>query len=31
MAPALKEIAGALRQEALEGDGSVSILCYTMF
>jgi hypothetical protein len=31
MAPTLKEIALALREEALEGDGSVSILCYTMF
>ncbi len=31
MAPRLKEIAEALREEAVEGDGSVSILCYTMF
>ena len=31
MAPMLKEIALALREEALESDGSVSILCYTMF
>ncbi len=31
MAPRLKEIAEALRQEAAEGDGTVSILCYTMF
>lgn len=31
MAPRLKEIAAALREEAAEGDGSVSILCYTMF
>ena len=30
-APQLKEIAAALREEAIEGDGSVSILCYTMF
>ncbi len=31
LAPALKEIAAALREEAIEGDGTVSILCYTMF
>ena len=31
MAPSLKEIAAALREEAAEGDGNVSILCYTMF
>lgn len=31
MAPTLKEIAQALAEEALEGDGTVSILCYTMF
>jgi hypothetical protein len=31
MAPMLKEIAAALKDEAAEGDGSVSILCYTMF
>ena len=31
MAPMLKEIAAALAEETLEGDGSVSILCYTMF
>ena len=31
MTPKLKEIAEALREEAAEGDGSVSILCYTMF
>jgi hypothetical protein len=31
MAPRLKEIALALNEEAAEGDGSVSILCYTMF
>jgi len=31
MAPALKAIAEALRKEAVEGDRSVSILCYTMF
>jgi hypothetical protein len=31
MAPRLKEIAEALRDEAAEGDGSVSIFCYTMF
>jgi len=31
MAPTLKEIVEALRQEAAEGDGNVSILCYTMF
>jgi hypothetical protein len=31
MAPRLKEIAGALREEAEKGDGTVSILCYTMF
>jgi hypothetical protein len=31
MAPRLKEIAEALSQEARQGDGTVSILCYTMF
>ncbi len=31
MAPALKEIAAALNLEAEQGDGTVSILCYTMF
>ncbi len=31
MAPKLKEIAEALQEEAAQGDGSVSILCYTMF
>jgi hypothetical protein len=31
MAPALKQIADALSEEAAEGDGTVSILCYTMF
>ena len=31
MAPRLKEIAEALREEAEDGDGTVSILCYTMF
>ena len=31
MAPRLKEIAAALKEEAAEGDGSVSILCYTMY
>ena len=31
MGPRLKEIAAALREEAAEGDGSVDILCYTMF
>ena len=31
MVPQLKEIAQALSEEAAEGDGSVSILCYTMF
>lgn len=31
MGPALKEISVALRQEAAEGGGDVSILCYTMF
>jgi hypothetical protein len=31
MAAKLKEIAAALEDEAAEGDGSVSILCYTMF
>lgn len=31
MAPVLREIAEALREEAAAGDGSVSILCYTMF
>ncbi|MEX2111873.1 MAG: hypothetical protein WD845_01730 [Pirellulales bacterium] len=31
MAPRLKEIAEALSTEAAEGDGTISILCYTMF
>jgi hypothetical protein len=31
MAPRLHEIAEALRDEAAEGDGTVSVLCYTMF
>ena len=31
MAPRLKEIASALKEEAEQGDGSVDILCYTMF
>lgn len=31
MAPRLKEVAEALRAESAEGDGSVNILCYTMF
>jgi len=31
MAPRLKQIAEALREEAMQSDGSVSILCYTMF
>ncbi len=31
MAPRLKEIAQALREEADESDGNVDILCYTMF
>ena len=31
MAPRLKEIAAALREEAAKDEGSVSILCYTMF
>lgn len=31
MAPALKKLATLLADEAAEGDGSVSILCYTMF
>ncbi len=31
LAPLLKEIAMALGEEAEEGDGTVSILCYTMF
>jgi hypothetical protein len=31
MAPRLKEIAHALSTEAVEGDGTVDILCYTMF
>ena len=31
MAPRLKEIAEALQEEAEDGDGTVSILCYAMF
>lgn len=31
MAPRLKEIAAALKDEAAAGDGTVSVLCYTMF
>ena len=31
MAPRLKEIAIVLQAEADEGDGDISILCYTMF
>lgn len=31
MAPRLKEIAAALKNELDEGDGSVDIMCYTMF
>lgn len=31
MIPRMKEIAAALREAALSDDGSVSILCYTMF
>lgn len=31
LAPRLREIAEALREEASESDGKVSILCYTMF
>lgn len=31
LAPRLKQIAQALREEAAESDGSVDILCYTMF
>lgn len=31
LAPRLKEISAVLREEAAEGDGKVSILCYTMF
>jgi hypothetical protein len=31
MAPALKEIAAALREEAAQSDGSVDVFCYTMF
>jgi hypothetical protein len=31
MAPGLREIAEALGEEAAEGDGTISILCYTMF
>ena len=31
MAPRLKQIAAALREEEDRGDGSVDILCYTMF
>lgn len=31
MAPRLKEIADTLKAEAADGDGSVSIFCYTMF
>jgi hypothetical protein len=31
MAPRLHEIAEALKEEAVEGDGTVSVLCYTMF
>ena len=31
MAPTLKEIAAALAKEAAERDGTISILCYTMF
>jgi hypothetical protein len=31
MAPRLKEIANAVTAEAAEGDGTISILCYTMF
>jgi hypothetical protein len=31
MAPGLREIVEALDDEAAEGDGTISILCYTMF
>ena len=31
MAARLHEIAAALKEEAAEGDGTVSVLCYTMF
>ncbi len=31
LAPRLKEIALVLKAEAEEGDGDISILCYTMF
>jgi hypothetical protein len=31
MAPQLKQIAETLKAEAADGDGSVSIFCYTMF
>jgi hypothetical protein len=31
MAPRLKEIAEALKEEVVESDGNVSIFCYTMF
>ena len=31
IAPALKEIAAALREEAVQSDGSVDVFCYTMF
>jgi hypothetical protein len=31
MAPQLQQIADTLKAEAAEGDGSVSIFCYTMF
>ena len=31
LAPRLKELAAELKKEASEGDGSVSVLCYTMF
>lgn len=31
MIPRMKEIAASLREAALADDGSVSILCYTMF
>jgi hypothetical protein len=31
LAPALKDIAAALRDEAAQSDGSVDVFCYTMF
>lgn len=31
LAPRLHKIAEALKEEAAEGDGTVSVLCYTMF